>query len=318
MAPKKAKKVDLSPRAKPVVSEADLQQAKTALQDEGERKRARSSLKYWLEEKGQHNSFKSVTTAEKKEFLEAHWATKLKERAGKYARTSTKEHTFADKEAHLFQWMGKFQMQQVLGEQKAQNKTDSGKLITRPDPDTGKEDEWSIEYRVYQDGGGNEEHRMRGEKPENSKDDLDETAAKEADDFMQEMSSHMGSGSGSASSGEPLVNVKIEKTGGDAPAEPPNPHKTTFDKIKANIKSEIRKTKTGKYVQSLNDDVSKMIPKMSKAIKTMERVFLQKGDDDIDDAMILAVAKQVDEASLNYDAVIDWARRLITDKKRKK
>eukprot|EP00959_Pyramimonas_sp_CCMP1952_P079655 1665813-Pyramimonas_sp.AAC.1 len=142
----------------------------------------------------------------------------------------------------------------------------------------------------------------------------------------------MGSGSGSASSGEPLVNVKIEKTGGDAPAEPPNPHKATFDKIKANIKSEIRvqgdrlmklkeifeKTKTGKYAQSLNDDVSKMIPKMSKAIKTMERVFLQKGDDDIDDAMILAVAKQVDEASLNYDAVIDWARRLITDKKRKK
>ena len=81
------------------------------------------------------------------------------------------------------------------------------------------------------------------------------------------------------------------------------------------LKEIYEKTKTGKYVQSLNEDVSKVIPKMTKVIKTLERMFLENGDD-VDDAMILAVAKQVDEANVNYDDILDWSKRLITEKKK--
>ena len=46
------------------------------------------------------------------------------------------------------EWMGKQSMINMMGETKATNKINSGKLPSRPDPDTGFTGEWDMEYEV--------------------------------------------------------------------------------------------------------------------------------------------------------------------------
>eukprot|EP00959_Pyramimonas_sp_CCMP1952_P138659 2902245-Pyramimonas_sp.AAC.1 len=87
--------------------------------------------------------------------MEGWFAVHVKERNRKAEIKSERSLESKKKSEHLFVWMGKQQMINAFGEAKAASKIASNKLESRPDPDSGLDDEWNREYKVWTDSGGN-------------------------------------------------------------------------------------------------------------------------------------------------------------------
>ena len=204
MAPKKKAKLET-----PVVTPQQVEAARKVLADEKKKKRVNSNMHYWLEQQGVKANFDAMSGTEKKEFFEKWAAKKLSE--GTVTETSSQAYTDAEYHGRAYQWMSKEKMIQELGKTKAENKILYGGLKTQPDPDTGKTDEWSLEYKVWQGEGKEgqkreETHGLSGSKELNG----DEEKADAQEDIRAAFESMGSKGSSTGVTGPPAVPIKQE------------------------------------------------------------------------------------------------------------
>ena len=173
--PSKTQKKALDPA--PNCSEAELSAARKELQDEAERKRARSSMKHYLESTGQYDAYMVAPMPVKRGWLERHWAHQLANGGG--IKTSKRVVQTNQHKERDFEWMNKWAMIQRFGEVKAVNKINSGKLQEQPDKDTGLTGEWDIEYKVFKETGGEAQSNITKDAVQ-SKEEITKNQAEEA------------------------------------------------------------------------------------------------------------------------------------------
>eukprot|EP00959_Pyramimonas_sp_CCMP1952_P325057 6803862-Pyramimonas_sp.AAC.1 len=157
MAPKKAKKAASPPPPlpePPLVAAGELKKAQEVLAKADEKKKARSSLVHYLNINNLKESYDTSSVEIKRNFFEGWFAKHLADKTVKGQLKSTKSIESAGAQHHLFSWMAKQQMIDTFGKEKALSKIESGNLKTRPDQDSGKSDEWNIEYQIWHDAGG--------------------------------------------------------------------------------------------------------------------------------------------------------------------
>ena len=109
-----------------------------------------------MQSKGLKNQYDAMAMEEKKSYLASWLAEKMVKGAAKTLENTRKvESSTGHKRSHG--WLGKKGLQNLLGIEKAQAKIDCGKLEHRPDPDSGRDDEWNREYKLYEDTGAKAE-----------------------------------------------------------------------------------------------------------------------------------------------------------------
>jgi len=248
-------------------------------------------------------------------------------------RTKVEEKTVTSESSsgRSFTYMAKQQMINEYGEAKALAKIGSGKLEHQPDPDSGLDDEWNREYKIWAKGGKEIDSDVTTNKLR-AEHELDDESAKEAAEQLKEQASAMvhcegGSTASGASSGAATgsgggaaeVPIKIE------PSAEVNPHKVTFDKFKSDLKKEMRvvaeyvvtlkeifsETKDGRYLLELHNDSAKLIPKISSTYKKLEVCHL---DASTEDATLMVLAKQHDIQKKEYDEIVDWYQKMVPKK----
>lgn len=322
MAPKakpKARK-DLT---KPIVSQSELEHAKKLLEDAEELKRARSNMTYYLRSIGLEGHYAQRNSAAKKEYLELWFADRLNMREAKLKSSSTKEFTNTTRASDDFFWASKQELINLLGEIKANNKINSGKLESRPDRDTGLTGEWDLEYKLNRDTGGSEEAHKRGDKLSADIDDMDEDAAKKLSENLDSAGSCMAS-----SSCAPMVPVKKEvenKPNGEVSM----PYADELKRLESDLKKEMRTfgdrlltlkelfegSKDNKYFAQVNDDCSKLLPKAGGILKKLEKAHLEGSSEQ---AVLLVIAKSIHEFQQDFDELMMWWGRLNPSKGTKK
>jgi hypothetical protein len=306
----------------PVVSEAELQSAKDALANAVTKKRINSNMHYYLDSIGKKKAFDTMSASEKKDFFVKWAASKMS--TGTSSSTSVHEVTIVKESGTMFEWMGKERMIKELGDNKATAKIASGLLESRADLDTGVNDEWSTEYKVFFSK-GSEIEKDENKHGLNTVSELDEAGLAEAVDDMKSASSCV-------AGNIPLVAVKKEgSTGGGSSAGPGDPphssHLKTMEALEknpravlrscgdtiVNIKQMFEATFGGKYTEALNLDLTKILPKFKQHFTTIEKLVLKpRGDEDVqhDKAVYLAIAKKLDADYEKFNEINDWYSRL--------
>lgn len=311
---------------RPVVKQTDLEAAREMLANEAEMKRARSQMSYWLRNQGFEKEYSTKNTTAKRDFLQHWFADRLAQKNAAKAATSSQRYSSTESAEHKYQWLGKQQMINMFGEAKALAKINSSKLKTRPDPDSGLDDEWNREYQVFVDSGGDTETNSKDEILEAKEEGLSDEQVKEKLEFMRDATECMTSGG--QSSATPGVVIKKEN-GGMAAIAQPMPHAETVAKLQADIKKEMRamadklttlkeiftQTKEQKYLQELNSDTSKLIPKASSMVTQIERAHLEQ---EKDEATLLVIAKNIDGFVDKYNEMLDWYQKLAPKRSTKK
>ena len=171
----------------------------------------RSNMVYWLESRGLKDAYAAQSRYEKQEFLMQHYADKMlaKNRDKASNLNEFSEKTFANKLG--WEWMGKQEMINAFGAEKALGKINSGNLETRPDRDSGLDTEWSREYCVWRDKGA--QHEQSGRRTDlNSHKKLSESEAKEERDALLAQMSCMGGKDNNQEAGEHTKEAESQRT----------------------------------------------------------------------------------------------------------
>ena len=319
MSPKKVKQ---QPAPRSLVSASDLAAAEAVLQNDAQMKKARSNMTYWLRLHGYDQDYFAKNATAKREYLAMWQADKMS--SGNRTRVEEKTVTSESSSGRKFVYMAKQQLINEYGEAKALAKIRSGALEHQPDPDSGLDDEWNREYKIWTTGGKEIDSDVTTNKLR-AEHELTDESTKEAAEQLQEQASSMvhcqgGSTASGASSGAATGSgggvagtpIKIE------PSAEVNPHKVTYDKFKSDLKKEMRvvaeyvvtlkeifsATKDGRYVVELHHDSAKLIPKISSTYKKMEAFHL---DASTDDATLLQHDNQKNEC----DEIIDWYQKIV-------
>ena len=118
---------------------ADLEAAQKKLEDESEAKRARSSMKFWLESKGLYDAYNTQGTSEKRKFPEQRFADRMIAKCADKRQKLVESNEKRGIRQKAFEWMNKH---------KAIAKLASGKLEAQADPYAGLNDDDNCEYKV--------------------------------------------------------------------------------------------------------------------------------------------------------------------------
>eukprot|EP00959_Pyramimonas_sp_CCMP1952_P261789 5474071-Pyramimonas_sp.AAC.1 len=103
---------------------------------------------YWLETNGKKDRYYDMSPAERKTFALAWYAEKCSQ--GTAVESTERTVTHQEESGGYYEWwMSKEKMQRELGIHKTENKLQHGNLEHRPDADTGMDDEWSREWKVW-------------------------------------------------------------------------------------------------------------------------------------------------------------------------
>jgi hypothetical protein len=296
------------------VSEKDLLAAQQLLKGAEDAKRMRSNMSYWLSKQGLDAHYHNAPLSVKKSFF-VQWSAEKLATEGK--ATTIHEVVAKGIKARAFEWISKKALISKFGEDKALAKIECNKLATRPDPDSGRADEWHVEYKLYSDTGGNEEedtykHALQSEKDYNTAE-----GAATAKEELKQLSDNM------ADNINPLA-VKMETASSDSstniPVVVPSKQEDakTFSTLKAggakqilrnvnevilSLKEMFEKTKEGKYEVQLHDDVKKLISLAGPLYKKLELAFTQGGQDEAEQ---LALATNIDKAYAKFNEVEEW------------
>lgn len=334
-----AKKRSIKPGGsieKPIVSASDIAKAKEALKDEKAKKRANSNMMYYLQSKGQKDDYASMSVAERKHFFEVWFADKMK--GGETASSSTKDIGSDKQSGSTFQWVSKHHLTTLLGKEKAEARIASNKMLTRPDSVTGLMDEWSLEYKLYTDGGS----EMDIEKTNHRLDTVVSVVGEAAKaDALEDWCAARIRDEGSSSSA-PQVYIKqepMEKESKDTKQRTDADKKLakTVDSLTRNprqilkvigetvttLKCMYQSTKENRYTQTLNEDIGKLLPKLKADFNAVESVVTASdpvaGSDD-GEAVIRAIAERLELNYDKYNDLCEWHAKFSRDtcKKHKK
>lgn len=226
----------------------------------------------------------------------------------------------------------KQEMINLFGETKTLAKIASNKLASRADPHSGLSDEWNIEYKLYKDTGGEAEEYLRREAM-SADTELDKASATEVQDQINSAASCMDLGdvSGASGSGAPHMQalIKIEPVGEVVAEAGGLPHMGTLSKLQTDLKKEMRamadrvttlkeifeETKSGKYLQQIHEDATKLIPRASAIFRKIEKVHIECIKDE---AVLLAIAKSMEEFMVDFEELVDWHLKLCPKRVAKK
>ena len=209
MAPKKKlSKAEIKAKAKaalshPTVSAEAIKKAEEFLKSEEEAKRQRANLAYYLEQHGAKDEYQHWSGPSKRDFLLVQVAKKIED--GKLAAevTTARQVEFRQESDYDWHWMGKQEMINTFGEQKALGKIESGKLQTQPDPDTGEHGEWITEYKVHKKKGTSKELDTTSHGITGTESGLEGSAASDAFRAFEQTGSHFASATTDTSGGPP-------------------------------------------------------------------------------------------------------------------
>lgn len=333
MGPKKKVAVEAAPLDIPAVSEEEVLDAKKFLDDKEVKHRQNSNLMYWLEAQGKKDGYNALTPTSRKKFF-LHWVAKSIKEGNAVNRTWRKINNKKE-DVDKGKWMAKYGMTQLFGEQKAlakinllNNKADRH----RPDRDTGLDDEWNREYKIYEDEEINTHSDDIGKTLESEKEITSEKEKEELAEDMQAAGILEPSSSASAGAQKPMdAKVKIE-------GQKPEENLKTFNSIKEKPKAVLRslseslteakrifevasdKSKS-KYLGPLKTDVEKLIPKFKSTFNSVEKIHLKCSSEDADpvpDPEILAVARKMDAIYSEFSVVVEWFSRMAPAAKKAK
>ena len=208
--------------------------------------------------------------------------------------------------------MSKHAMITAMGSQKALSKI---KVLNempgrhRPDRDTGLDDEWSREFKLYDDEETNATVDDVAKILENNSDVGSEKELLEFQEDMQATGLHAASSSSSASSRQRPPSTSLVKVEGQTPDEDLN----TFHNIKNSSKTVLRSlsetilaakknhgiasdASKAKYLGPLKIDIEKLLPKLKLAFNNIEKVHLKlaSSTDEVKGEEILALARKLD------------------------
>jgi hypothetical protein len=300
-----------------LVSEKDMAQAQALLQGAEEAKRQRSNMTYWLKSEGLDKPYQDAPQGEKRKFLAQWFASRLAT-----SGTSTTTHAVVSNSTkeRNFEWCGKQALITKLGEHKASAKINSGNMTKRPDPDTGLEGEWDLEYKLFSDTGGNQEndnytHGLTAEKEFNGDDSANEARAS-----LQSMADNMGnnvnplfvkteegvvlpSSMASSSSSNKLLQAAQNDKTFMLLKETPRQVLRNMNETITTLKEMFEKTKGGKYQEQLHEDIKKCIPLFITQHKKVETVCVQGGKEEVE---LKALAINVDKVFERYNDVEEW------------
>ena len=322
------------PLVAPVVSEQELNEAKQLLEDAAQKKRARSNLSYYLQINGLTDSFEAMEKDEKTKYMTSWFAQRVTEKKGELTNTlkTVKEGSINTERGRAFIWVTKEKMEIEIGKEAAKEKIASGKLQTRPDPDTGSTSEHAKEYKLYRTVGSEMEVTKNGQRLE-QEEDVAENGLQEAVDNIDGTLAALGQGRGGSSAdgrgnafGD-AVKVKQEPQGDSSP-EPSNPHLATFNTLQkepqkvqrktadelTDLKQMYEATKDKKFFAVINQETEKLIPKVASLYRRLERVVVEGISDE---ATLQALAKTKGELGKSYDEVAEWYGRMNPGKGKK-
>eukprot|EP00959_Pyramimonas_sp_CCMP1952_P144581 3026050-Pyramimonas_sp.AAC.1 len=290
---------------------------------------------YWLASEGKRAGYDALTPAARKVFFVSWVAKSMKE--GNSVNRTWRKVNHKKEDVDKSKWMAKHGMIQLFGEHKALAKI---KLLDdkadrhRPDRDTGLDDEWSRECKIYEDEEINTNTDDAGKTMESEK---EITSEKEKAEFAEDLAAAgiletAPSSSGSAGA-EKLKDVKI-KVEGQKPEEDMKTFNSIKDKPKAVLRSlseslteakrifEVASDKSkSKYLGPLKTDVEKLIPRFKSTFNSVEKIHLKSSSEDADpvpDPEILAVARKLDAIYSEFNVVVEWFSRMAPTPKRAK
>ena len=320
------------PIEKPVVTKAEYDAASKILQDEAEMKRQRSSLSFFLEQKGQKEEFTNWKNPAKLEFLTMHLADKLKSGnlRGTLKTLRKVEHVSRADDWH--EWWNKQQMIDRWGTEKAEAKIKSGKLESRGDELTGEEGEWLSEYKIFFKKVGTESLDRNINEIDIPK-DLDSAEAKaSALTFLDDTANGLLGSTSSSSRPSEAAEVPIKTEGDEKPTAPKPlpPGSETMEALKENprkvlrscgdtiteLKTMYENTADNRFLEVLHAEVHKIIPKFSSIYKSLEGIAVKR---DKDEVTMLALAAKLDSHYVAYNEVASVYDKMVPkDKKAKK
>ncbi|CAK0797197.1 unnamed protein product [Prorocentrum cordatum] len=208
---------------------------------------------------------------DRKRFLVNFLALQMRDKKAKKERTVERQMTSEKQDNSLFFWWSLETMDKELGIEKSKAWRQSGKLLTRPDPLTGSNEDPLKEYRVPREmtryAKGDKTDVRVGSTVEAANCDLDDLAA--------------------LADGEPASSAKPE--GGQVKIEPKSKAELTKEKveeIKNNPQPILRKfqdfvtttkcliNKAGdtKYAENLHDAMKKHLSSLNKVVKIIDQI----------------------------------------------
>jgi hypothetical protein len=313
----------------PTVSDAELKAAREALKSRDEGRRANSNMMYYLKSSGSKVMYDHMSASDKRDFFIKWFAKKLSE--GTTKSSSSQQALLVSETGNEHEWMGKERMISALGEQKTLAKIASNVLATRPDPDTGKNGEFDIEYKVIFGKGKKVESELISHtlRTESEVQEADNTTA------MEDIAA-ASTAAGDACSLAVDIKVEPASKAASSPREPDEAtHQKTFDALQKNprqvlracgdtiinIKQMFEATQGGKYTEVLNTDLGKILPKFKSHFTSIEILVTRapKADNDDDaEAVLLAIAKKLDNDYAKYNDFTEWYGKLFAGKQPKK
>jgi len=309
----------------PVVSADEEAEAKKYLEDTDNRKKAHSSMTWYLKSVQAKPEYDGWSIGAKREYFVAFTAEHLKTKGAKVQKCFRSVETAKQKEKQ-YVWMSFEQLKMSKGEKKAKLLTQSGKLPHRPCPITGDDSTFGREWRIPTDMETEVESDRSGMQIKSEVElNWSEETVKEAIETMDSCSANIAVSSEVAAN---LAQVKKELDVGGGSCEPTGPEQAAHKTMEA-LKADPRKvgrtvgdalsdlkvwfaiTKERKYCEELHEDVKLELAKFAAMFKALEDIEIEmKTDRKPDDGSVVALAKDIDLAMDSFFRLQGWVAKL--------
>ena len=269
-----------------------------------DQKKGLANMSYWLRSTKQSDDAKGVRGAMRLEWFAQYIIMKTREKNAKTTSSNTIKHSSTSSKDTEFRWMGKFQLQQTVGEVKATAWINSKELKSQPDPVTGEDSEWMTEYRVVFVGGklcetATRELAMRVENDETKPEDITNVVNTIKD---------LASDPAEVNETTATDTVKVKQEPGTDLIKEPSKDLSKVQNQLIELKTMRSQAVGMKYADALTKDMDTLIVQLKKAEKSLEAMVVNaKVQPDEKATMKLIVAMQKNDK--DYEDMLNWSHR---------
>lgn len=304
MTTKRAKKGGATQPPTIQVSEQELEQAKSVVKDEEEKKRQNSKLQYWLGQRGAKDGFKDMPAAERKEYFWRWMAAQMKQ--GKTAEVGKKTHSTTELNKDKFIWLCKKELEDRFGEVKAAGKMKSCK--SRPDRDSGGTDSESLEYKICVD----EEEKIEAEADERMLETATDVPASASDDVQ--VPGPEATPKTEQEKQKEAEEAEINKIKENLEKHAKHVLRTLGDQL-VSMKKAFVQCKENKYAGLLREDCGKAIPKAATLYKSLTKVITGENADEVENEDEsydwTSLAKRLHAHNKKYMEIHNWVAKFF-------
>ena len=326
---------------RPKVSEKEIADARKTLEDKAAKHRANSNMMYYLDQRGERESYEALQPKERKNFALEWFAWSIKE--GNVTKSSSRRVNHQTKHKDIGNWLSKEAMVKQFGAKKAEAKVAYLEGIPdrhRPDRDTGLDDPDNREYLIFNDEQQGNTITDLVHSLDTDKEVTSEQGKKEAEEDMAAFA-NAGIAPGSvvvtsrapesASSEKPAGSATVKVEGAKA-----DENLKTFYACQSKPKTVLRALgdvvvdlkrmfelcadpKRKRYTEALSTDIGKLLPKLKTDFGNLEKVHNRAGTDDpVPDSEVLATARKLDQHYEEVGTITEWFNRMVPKQTNKK